>query len=59
MTVFYSLGLAAWHEREHLIDRFGDAWMTYRREVRAWRLRAKVGDRKRWYQLPEEVAGGP
>jgi hypothetical protein len=26
---------------------------------RAWRLRAKIGDRKRWYQLPEEVAGGP
>jgi hypothetical protein len=26
---------------------------------RAWRLRAKVGDRKRWYELPEEVAGGP
>jgi hypothetical protein len=22
---------------------------------RAWRIRAKVGDRKRWYQLPEEV----
>ena len=26
---------------------------------RAWRLRAKIGDRKRWYELPEEVAGGP
>jgi len=22
---------------------------------RAWRLRAKIGDRKRWYDLPEEV----
>jgi len=22
---------------------------------RAWRLRAKVGERKRWYELPEEV----
>ena len=22
---------------------------------RAWRIRAKVGERKRWYQLPEEV----
>jgi hypothetical protein len=22
---------------------------------RAWRMRAKVGERKRWYQLPEEV----
>jgi hypothetical protein len=26
---------------------------------RAWKLRAKVGERKRWYELPEEVAGGP
>jgi hypothetical protein len=22
---------------------------------RAWRIRAKVGERKRWYELPEEV----
>ena len=26
---------------------------------RAWKLRARIGDRKRWYDLPEEVAGGP
>lgn len=26
---------------------------------RAWRLRNRIGDRKRWYELPEEVAGGP
>jgi hypothetical protein len=26
---------------------------------RGWKLRARVGDRKRWYQVPEEVAGGP
>jgi hypothetical protein len=26
---------------------------------RAWKMRAKIGDRKRWYDLPEEVAGGP
>ncbi|MDQ3766563.1 MAG: hypothetical protein M3346_04365 [Actinomycetota bacterium] len=26
---------------------------------RKWRLRAKIGDRKRWYELPEEVTGGP
>jgi hypothetical protein len=25
----------------------------------AWRMRAKIGDRKRWYELPEEVEGGP
>jgi hypothetical protein len=28
-------------------------------KTRGWKLRAKVGDRKRWYELPEEVAGGP
>ena len=26
---------------------------------RSWKMRAKIGDRKRWYDLPEEVAGGP
>ncbi len=26
---------------------------------RTWKLRAKIGERKRWYALPEEVAGGP
>jgi len=26
---------------------------------RTWRLRARIGERKRWYELPEEVAGGP
>jgi hypothetical protein len=24
-----------------------------------WKMRSKIGDRKRWYNLPEEVAGGP
>ena len=24
-----------------------------------WNMRAKIGERKRWYDLPEEVAGGP
>lgn len=26
---------------------------------RGWKLRAKIGERKRWYTTPEEVAGGP
>jgi hypothetical protein len=26
---------------------------------RGWKLRARIGERKRWYSLPEEVAGGP
>jgi len=24
-----------------------------------WKMRSKIGDRKRWYELPEEVEGGP
>ncbi len=24
-----------------------------------WKVRTKIGDRKRWYELPEEVEGGP
>jgi hypothetical protein len=24
-----------------------------------WKMRARIGERKRWYDLPEEVAGGP
>jgi len=24
-----------------------------------WKMRAKISDRKRWYDLPEEVEGGP
>lgn len=26
---------------------------------RKWRLRARIGERKRWYELPEEVTGDP
>jgi len=26
---------------------------------RPWKLRAKIGERRRWYEVPEEVAGGP
>jgi hypothetical protein len=28
-------------------------------KTRGWKLRAKIGERKRWYELPDEVAGGP
>jgi hypothetical protein len=24
-------------------------------KTRGWKLRAKIGERKRWYELPEEV----
>lgn len=26
---------------------------------RGWKLRARIGERKRWYETPEEVGGGP
>ena len=32
----YSAGLAAWHEDEQLIERFGDDWTGYRGRVRSW-----------------------
>ena len=44
-------------DRERIARRFDE--LLERIEVepksRGWRLRAKVGDRKRWYDLPEEV----
>jgi hypothetical protein len=36
-----------------------DQWIERAPKSRKWRLRAKIGDRKRWYELPEEVKGGP
>jgi hypothetical protein len=42
-------------------ERLGDILDRIEREPRSrrWRLRAKIGERKRWYELPEEVKGGP
>jgi len=28
-------------------------------KTRGWKLRGKIGERKRWYETPEEVGGGP
>jgi hypothetical protein len=45
-------------DRETLDERF-DALLGRIEDApksRAWRMRAKIGDRKRWYDLPEEVA---
>jgi hypothetical protein len=41
-------------EMDTLLDRIEEEPKT-----RAWKLRARIGERKRWYMLPEEVAGGP
>ncbi len=34
-------------------------WIEREPKSRAWKLRARIGERKRWYETPEEVAGGP
>jgi hypothetical protein len=36
MAHIYSVGLAGWDEDEDLRVRFGDAWTTYRTNVRSW-----------------------
>jgi hypothetical protein len=41
-------------EMEELLER-----IEREPKSRGWKLRAKIGERKRWYDLPEEVAGGP
>ncbi len=44
-------------DRERIAQRFDDVLARIEAEPksRGWRLRAKVGERKRWYDLPEEV----
>jgi hypothetical protein len=44
-------------DRERIAQRFDEVLERIEAEPkgRGWRLRAKVGDRKRWYDLPEEV----
>jgi hypothetical protein len=44
-------------DRERIAQRFDDLLARIEGEPksRGWRLRAKVGERKRWYDLPEEV----
>jgi Uncharacterised nucleotidyltransferase len=45
-------------ERELIASRFDELLERVEAEPksRGWRLRAKVGERKRWYELPEEVS---
>jgi hypothetical protein len=44
-------------ERERIATRIGDleARIEAGPKSRAWRMRAVVGERKRWYELPEEM----
>ena len=41
-------------EMDELLDR-----IEREPKSRTWKIRARIGERKRWYALPEEVAGGP
>jgi hypothetical protein len=54
----YDLPAADREEMLARIDRLADL-IEREPKSRAWRLRAKIGDRKRWYELPEEVGSGP
>jgi hypothetical protein len=44
-------------DRQLVLQRIDSLWERIEQEPksRRWRLRARVGDRKRWYQLPDEV----
>src|SRR3954469_24002504 len=45
-------------DRERIVGRFDELLARIEDEPksRGWKLRAKVGERKRWYELPEEVS---
>jgi hypothetical protein len=47
--------------KERITKRLGRLLERIEREPKSfgWKMRAKIGDRKRWYDLPEEVEGGP
>jgi hypothetical protein len=40
-----------------IVERAGALWQRIEREPksRKWRVRDRVGDRKRWYEVPDEV----
>jgi hypothetical protein len=46
-------------DRRRISDRFGAVLERIEDEPksRGWKLRARIGERKRWYELPEEVRG--
>jgi hypothetical protein len=48
-------------EQARLRDRVDQLLERIEREpkTRGWKLRARIGERKRWYETPEEVGGGP
>jgi hypothetical protein len=44
-------------DRQLALQRIDSLWDRIQQEPksRAWRIRARIGDRKRWYQVPDEV----
>jgi hypothetical protein len=44
-------------EQRLVLERIDALWERIEREPksRRWRLRARVGERKRWYEVPDEV----
>jgi hypothetical protein len=47
--------------KRRIEDRIGELQERIEREPKSfgWKMRSKIGERKRWYDLPEEVEGGP
>lgn len=47
------------HERTALAQRLNELWQRIEAapKSRGWRLRDRIGDRKRWYEEPDEVEG--
>jgi hypothetical protein len=45
------------HQQQTVLDRLGRVWERVEQEPKPvkWRLRNRVGDKKRWYEEPEEV----
>jgi hypothetical protein len=46
------------HERSTIADRLGRLWERVEREPKSlrWKSRARIGERSRWYDQPEEIA---
>lgn len=53
----FALGLSGFPAKEVVVDRLRRLQIELDMvpKTRVWRIRARVGDRKRWYELPEEV----
>ncbi len=47
--------------KQRIADRIRELQDRIEQEPKSfgWKMRSKIGDRKRWYELPEEVEGGP